>query len=82
MFQSFECPNAPNEDDPICKTFSWSAQTVCDTWSPNKIADEAIQMLTKRKLLGEDIDLLNIKKQFHEDECRRIREEAETKYCR
>lgn len=55
MFRSFECPTGPNEDDPMRNNFSWSSQSPCKDWTPTAVADEALQVLTMRKLEGKDI---------------------------
>lgn len=65
LFQTNHCPKAPNEDHPDYKKFLWTSLSSCDSWKPNKTADEALEVLTMRKLqeysLGKDAvrDMLN-----------------------
>lgn len=58
-FQKYSCTLGPNEDDPDWKTFPWSSMSACDDWEPNAVADEALQVLTMRKLEGEEIDWID-----------------------
>lgn len=55
FFQTYDCPNGPKEDDPAYKCFPWSSMSACESWKPNAVADEALQILTWRKLEGRDI---------------------------
>lgn len=54
-FQTFNCPMGPKPDDKNYKCWPWSSMSACEAWKPNERADEALQILTMRKLEGQDI---------------------------
>lgn len=54
-FQTYDCPKGPKPGDPYT-CWPWSSMSACPSWAPNKSADEALQILTWRKLEGQDID--------------------------
>lgn len=54
-FRTSECSKAPdNEHDLV--GFPWSSLSACEVWTPNARTDEALQILTWRKLEGRDIE--------------------------
>jgi len=53
-FQQAECPHGPSPGDPEYTSFKWSSISSCKMWTPNLTADEALQILTWRKLAEQD----------------------------
>jgi len=53
-FMQGSCPKGPNSTDPNFKKFRWSSLSSCSSWEPNPIADNALQIITLRKLEGCD----------------------------
>lgn len=51
-FKTKNCSKAPA--DP--RGFIWSSLSTCAEWSPVPVADEALQILTWRKLQGQNIE--------------------------
>lgn len=54
-FRKPECAKAPPAGTREFKKFNWSSLSTCDNWKPNPRTDEALQVLTFRRLEGEDI---------------------------
>jgi len=50
-FQTYDCPKAPEPGDKY-NCHPWSSMSACDEWTPDEQADEALQILTMRKLDG------------------------------
>jgi hypothetical protein len=51
-YKTDQCPYAPSMED----SNYWSSLSACDNWTPNAHTDQALQILTMRKLAGEDIE--------------------------
>lgn len=49
FFQTLDCSKAPEPGDKY-KCHPWSSMSACDDWQPDEQADEALQILTMRKL--------------------------------
>jgi hypothetical protein len=46
-FKQLSCSKIIDDD---ISNFAWSSLSTCDIWTPNEVADEALQILTMRKL--------------------------------
>jgi hypothetical protein len=55
-FKSIRCTKAPTHSKKEFRRFNWSSLSVCDDWRANSRTDEALQILTWRKLEGQDIE--------------------------
>ena len=55
-FRTANCPSADVQTRREIRRFNWSSLSTCDAWTPNARTDEALQVLTWRKLEGQDTD--------------------------
>jgi len=55
-FRTAQCSQAPVAGTKAFRRFNWSSLSVCDDWTPNPRTDEAMQILTWRKLEGHDVE--------------------------
>lgn len=54
-FRTTRCPVANVKTRKEIRCYNWSSLSACDSWTPNARSDEAMQILTWRRLEGQDI---------------------------
>lgn len=55
-FRTAGCLQVTDDKLKTLKSFAWSRLSACEGWTANEVADEALQILTMRKLQGKEIE--------------------------